>query len=169
VPHDIQSNPEAHVSRRKPAWEDSSIKGFLSFTMAHARFEGNGQKRSQAIDQRLCYEVAESVHAGGFDCTRVRPAKPWGATFRIRFERFSVVVMFQSEYLSHFRKCAVLTWIVPSRWRAPNPDTVLVEWNRARKVIKEVIQQNLGAESLRWMTENEMADEEAAAPSVRIV
>jgi hypothetical protein len=44
-----------------------------------------------------------------------------------------------------------------------------VEWNRARKVIKEVIQQNLGAESLRWMTENEMADEEAAAPSVRIV
>lgn len=157
------SNPTNPVQQKNPspAQEDRSIK-ILAFTMPLAAGGSEAEERNQARDQRLCTKIADELRAQGFDTGKVGPAKPWGAAFSVGFNRFTVEVMFISRRLSPFLKCEILTWASPSRWRRVHSESVLNEWARLQNAIEGGVRQILRGESARWVTDNELAEEEKA-------
>jgi hypothetical protein len=75
--------------------------------------------------------------------------------------------MLVAKRLPRFVKCDVLTWSRTSRWRTIQSQAVAGEWVRVREAMEKVLRHDLKADSLQWLTQDELAESgDNASPRV---
>jgi hypothetical protein len=161
------SSSDAMALGQRPGQQgaENRIRTCFSFTIPHDPYDNDLKKRSQVRHLKICNLIIDRLCSSGFEATKARPAKPWGAAFRIEFDGFRIVVMLVAKRLPRFVKCDVLAWSRISRWRTIPPQTVVGEWLRVREAMEKVLLQDLKADSLQWLTEDQLADQQESGDS----
>ena len=135
----------------------------LLFTIeAGSGFAEDGEGKKQDRDLVLCNKIVEKLRNRGLEATAAKRWKPWGAGTHIKFLGFELLFWLNSKGKARFVNCYVCTRITPRN----DSYYYTAEWTRVRGVMEDILQQDLNAGSVTWMTMEQMEDRESADDSV---